>query len=130
MSAAEIAIAVSLGLLVGTLSGLLGVGGGFIMVPGMVVLLGETQHVAQGTSLMVIIPTAIVGTITSARVRSMPWRLIASVGAGGTLGAGLGVYIALHVSDGTLRRIFGILLLFVAARMLFRPRRQPMGEEI
>lgn len=122
MSVADLSIAIALGLTAGTLAGLLGVGGGFLMVPGMVVLLGETQHVAQGTSLMVIIPTAIVGTITSARVRKLPWRLIGLVGLGGALGAGLGVFIALNVSEGALRRMFGILLLFVAVRMVLRPR--------
>lgn len=118
MTAADIAIAVTLGLFAGALAGLLGVGGGFLMVPGMVVLLGTSQHVAQGTSLLVIIPTALVGTFASARKRAMPWGTIRLVGGGGAAGAIGGVLIALNVSEGVLRRIFGALLILVAARML------------
>lgn len=118
MSGADIGVAIALGLLAGALSGLLGVGGGFVMVPGMVILLGQSQHIAQGTSLVVIIPTALVGTFASARLRPLPWRAITLVGVGGAVGAVLGVLIALNISEATLKRIFGVLLIVVAVRMV------------
>jgi hypothetical protein len=62
-SGADTLIAMLIGLFAGVLSGLIGIGGGLIIVPLSVVLLHKSQHVAQGTSLAVIVPAAIVGVL-------------------------------------------------------------------
>lgn len=60
MTAGEIALIIAIGVATGVFSGLMGIGGGLLMVPAMVLLLGYDQHLAEGTSLLVIIPTAAV----------------------------------------------------------------------
>ncbi len=116
-SPAAVAVTVVLGLLVGVLSGLMGVGGGMFMVPGMVLLLGMAQQEAQGVSLAVIVPTAISGAFThyqkgNVSTEIVPWLAIPSV-----LTALLGSYAAHLLPAAVLRQLFGLLLLFVGSRM-------------
>ena len=118
MSGDTIALVVAAGLLVGILSALFGVGGGLLMVPFMVVVLGETQHVAEGTSLLVIAPTAVVGVLIHLRRGYVSFGHAALVGIGGTLGALAGSSLALALDGATLQKIFGVLLLFIGARMV------------
>jgi uncharacterized membrane protein YfcA len=118
VSPETIALVIAAGVLVGILSALFGVGGGLLMVPFMVVVLGETQHVAEGTSLLVVIPTAVVGVLVHLRRGYVSFRLAALVGAGGTLGALAGSSLALALEGETLQKIFGVLLLGIGARMV------------
>lgn len=119
MSAAEVAFAVATGVVAGTYAGLLGVGGGIIMVPALVIVLDQSQQGAQGTSLLVIVVTAAVGTVANARRGALDLRLAALLGAGGVAGAAAGALLALRVLDeGALRRVFGVTLLLLGLRML------------
>lgn len=118
MSAGTIVVAVLLGVGSGVVSGMLGVGGGILMVPGMVLLLGLTQHVAEGTSLLVIIPTAIVGAYTLWRSGYVLLLTAAILGGSGILGALAGSRIALSVPSRTLRILFVVYLLIMGARMV------------
>ena len=113
-----------LGLAAGVLSGLMGVGGGVIMVPAMVLLFGFTQHSAEGTSLLIIIPTAIVGSIRHAKNGYTDWRLGMVLGAGGVIGAWLGASVALTLEADLLQRLFEIFLLLTGVHLLWttRPR--------
>ncbi len=122
MSAGTIVVAVLLGVGSGVVSGMLGVGGGILMVPGMVLLLGLTQHVAEGTSLLVIIPTAIVGAYTLWRSGYVLLLTAAMLGASGILGALAGSHIALSVPSGTLRILFVVYLFVMGARMVLPAR--------
>ena len=115
-----------LGLTAGFLAGLLGIGGGVLMVPAMVLLFGFDQHVAQGTSLLVIIPAAITGSYTHHRNGRLVLRDAAMLAAGGVIGAVIGSVFALSIEDGLLRRLFAVFLLASAVRILW-PRRS-MGE--
>jgi uncharacterized membrane protein YfcA len=115
--------ALAVGLVAGVLSGLLGIGGGVIMVPAMVFLMGLSQHLAQGTSLAVIIPTALSGGITHLRMGNIRLRTAAWLSLGGIAGAVLGALAALAAPDQALRLLFGIYLSFVGSRMLNWPRR-------
>ena len=118
MSVADVAIALGVGLAAGVYAGLLGVGGGILMVPAMVILLGQDQHVAQGTSLLVIIATAFAGTRANVRRGLLERRPALLLGAGGAIGAVAGSLLALEVFDAlVLRRIFGVVLLLIALRM-------------
>ncbi|MBA3740211.1 MAG: sulfite exporter TauE/SafE family protein, partial [Chloroflexi bacterium] len=102
----------------GFLAGLLGIGGGVLMVPAMVLLLGFDQHVAQGTSLMVVIPAALTGSYTHHRNGRLFLRDAAILAAGGVIGAVIGAVFALSIDDDILRRLFAGFLLVIAVRML------------
>jgi len=107
-----------IGLAAGFLAGLLGIGGGVLMVPAMVLLLGFDQHVAQGTSLMVVIPAALTGSYTHHRNGRLFLRDAAILAAGGVIGAVIGAVFALSIDDDILRRLFAGFLLVIAVRML------------
>lgn len=118
---ALVVIGLAIGLVAGLGSGLLGIGGGAIMVPAMVLLLGLSQHVAQGTSLAVIIPTAIAGSITHLRMGNLRFVTAAWLSLGGIVGAIAGALIALAAPDELLRILFGAFLALTGIRML-RPQ--------
>ncbi len=115
----------AVGVAAGFAAGLLGVGGGIVMVPAMVLVLGFDQHVAQGTSLVVIIPAALAGSVTHYRNGRVSLRDAALLAAGGIGGAVVGSISALSVDDTVLRRLFGVFLLVVAAQLVLgRGRRR------
>ena len=111
------ATAIVVGLLVGVLSGTIGVGGGLIFVPFMTVGLGFPQALAQGTSLAAIVPTAAVGGITHIRQGNVAVEAAIWMGVGGVVGAVLGAVVAIHAPGEILARIFGLFLLLSAARI-------------
>lgn len=106
-----------IGLATGIVSGLLGVGGGIIMVPAMVLLLGFPQKLAQGISLAVIIPTAISGAYVHYRQGNIRPRDVALLGLGGVPGALLGAWGAARVDALVLRLTFALLLLVLGYTM-------------
>lgn len=108
------------GVAAGFLAGLLGIGGGILMVPAMVLLFGFDQHVAQGTSLLVIIPAAAAGSWTHYRRGRLDLRVAAFVALGGIAGAVIGTLSALSLDDALLQRLFAVVLFLVAIRMLLR----------
>jgi hypothetical protein len=112
---AELAL---VGLAAGFLAGLLGVGGGIVMVPAMVLLLHFGQHLAQGTSLLVIIPSAFIGSVIHYRSGRLTPRDAVWLAAGGVAGAVIGSVFALSIEDAVLRRLFAILLLVSGLRIL------------
>lgn len=104
------------GLLVGVTSAMFGVGGGIIMVPFMVLALEKTQHVAEGTSLLVVIPTAIAGVVFHRRRNLVQFRHAATMAVGGLAGAYGGALLALDLDGETLQAVFGAFLAVVALR--------------
>ena len=118
----------AIGVAAGFLAGLLGVGGGILLVPAMVLLLGFDQHVAQGTSLVVIVPAAMIGTWTHYRRGTIRPRDALLVAAGGVIGAAIGSLSALSIDDTLLQRGFAVVLLVVAVRMLL-PKRPSADDE-
>ena len=113
----------ALGLGMGTLAGLVGIGGGTLLVPALVLGEGVGQHEAQGISLLVIVPVAIAGVISYAAHGRIDRSSIPATMAGGAAGGFLGALAAHHIHGETLSRIFGAFLLFVAAQMIFRRAR-------
>ena len=126
MSAGTIVLALVLGLAAGVLSGMFGVGGGILFVPTLVAL-GLGQVEASATSLLAIVPTASVGIWRQARYGNLRLRPAVVLGVVSVVGVELGVQIATHVSEGVLRRLFGGLLLLVAAQLVWRNRRSREG---
>jgi uncharacterized protein len=111
-----------LGLAAGVLSALMGVGGGVIMVPAFVLLFGLSQHTAEGTSLLVIVPTALMGAYRHARNGYTRWRTGLLIGVGGAAGGLLGAQIALALPAQTLQQLFAGFLVLTGVRMLLRSR--------
>jgi uncharacterized protein len=110
--------AIAIGLAGGVIAGLLGVGGGVLFVPGLVLFLGLSQHAAEATSLLAIVPVAIVGTITQDRygnVRRADALLIGVLSIAGAVG---GVALANALSGKVLRTAFAVLILLVAAQLV------------
>ena len=122
MTPLEILALLAIGLTAGVLAGLLGIGGGVVMVPAMVLIVGLDQHVAQGTSLLVIIPAAAFGSFTHYRHGRLAIRDAAALALGGVLGAAVGSVTALSLDDQLLRKLFAILILAVAVRLLMTRR--------
>lgn len=114
---------VLIGVATGTLAGLLGVGGGVIMIPAMVLLLGEMNVMAKGTSLAVIIPTSITGTIRNRKTANVDVKAAMVVGLSGIASAVAGGSLAANMSESMSNGLFATLLLIVAAQMIYRERR-------
>ena len=109
---------VIVGFATGTLSGLLGIGGGVVMVPAMVVLFGMFPVIAKGTSVAVIVPTSIMGTIRNRANANVDLQVAAVAGGFGVLSAIAGGTIADDISPSVSNVMFGFLLLFVAGTQL------------
>ncbi|MEQ8625450.1 MAG: sulfite exporter TauE/SafE family protein [Vicingaceae bacterium] len=121
MGAITILILVVIGLMAGVLSGLIGVGGGIIIVPALVYLLGLTQHSAQGTSLALMLPP--IGILAAmnyykAGALNVKYAIIISLAfiIGGYFGSKLSIS---YISEENMKRVFGIILLFVSVKMVF-----------
>lgn len=109
-----------IGLVSGAASGLFGVGGGIVMVPAMLLLLNVPKaHVAVGTSLAVIIPTALMGTWQHQRHGNIDWATAAALAPTAICGGYLGVWLATQMAPDNLKRAFGGLLILVGLKLLF-----------
>ena len=106
-----------IGLFGGLTSGLLGVGGGIIMVPAMNLLAGIPIKTAIGTSLAVIIPTALMGVTEHHRQGNVDWRIAFWIAIAASLGGFLGAKFAGSISPTVLKRSFGVMMVVVGARM-------------
>lgn len=122
MTASTVVAAVLLGMAAGVLSGLFGVGGGILFVP-LLVALGLGQIEAGATSLLAIVPTAAVGIWRQTRYGNMRVQPALVVGVSSIVGVELGVQIATGLPEYVLRRLFGVLLLMVAAQLGWRAHR-------
>jgi uncharacterized protein len=122
MSWVEIVLALLLGFLAGNLAGFFGIGGGLLFVPTLVGL-GLTQLGAEATSLLAIIPTAIVGAGRQWRYGNVRWRVAVVTGVVSIAGVAAGVQIATSLSQDLLRRLFAVLLFVIAAQLAWRARR-------
>ncbi len=111
-----------IGVAAGIVAGLLGVGGGVLFVPALVILLGLDQHQAEATSLLAIVPVAIVGTYTQDRYGNVRRADALLLGVLSVAGAGAGVALANALSGAVLRDAFAALMLIVAAQLVRRVR--------
>tara|TARA_R110000850_G_scaffold16697_1_gene51681 strand:- start:22427 stop:22798 length:372 start_codon:yes stop_codon:yes gene_type:complete len=115
-----IILLIIIGLLAGLFSGLLGVGGGIVMIPLMVFALGFTQHEAQGTSLAVLaVPVTLIAAYSYYNAGHVNWKYAAVIAVTFVVGAYFGSKIAISIDQGMLKKIFGIILIIVALRLIF-----------
>lgn len=119
--------AAAFGVAVGLLSALFGIGGGIVMVPFIVLLLERSQHLAEGTSLLVIVPTAIAGVIAHRKRGYVSFRLAATLGVGGVVGAFFGARLALSIDENVLVKVFAIFLIVMGLRIIWEGRRMMNG---
>jgi len=112
--------AFGIGLLSGFFAGVAGIGGGIVIVPATVLLLGFAQHEAQGTSLLAIILTSIAATIVNRKNRRVRLHDAVVVGGGGVVGSVVSSQIALGVDGRILSALFGVLAVIIASRTLYR----------
>ncbi|OGS35705.1 MAG: permease [Elusimicrobia bacterium RIFOXYD12_FULL_66_9] len=111
---------VFLGLLVGVLSGMIGVGGGIVIVPALIYFYGFSQHMAQGTSTaMLLPPIGILAVYTYYKHGMVDMRAAALICAGFVLGGLFGAQIAVHLPKEALKRGFGVIMLVISLRMIF-----------
>jgi uncharacterized membrane protein YfcA len=120
MSVQTIIILVIVGLLAGMLSGLIGLGGGVIIVPALVYVLGFSQHQAQGTSLgILLLPAGIFAVMNYYKKGFIDVKVVLILFVGFLLGGWLGSSMSLSLPEGTLKKIFAIALILIAGKVLF-----------
>jgi uncharacterized membrane protein YfcA len=119
MTTQTILILITIGLLAGVLSGFVGVGGGIVIVPGLVYMLGFSQHQAQGTSLFILsMPVVILATMNYWKSGNVNWKFGLVIAATFILGGFIGSKLALKISPGLVKFLFGILMAYVSFRLI------------
>jgi len=110
-----------IGLLAGVASGFVGIGGGMIIVPALVFGLGLNQHMAQGTSLaMMIPPIGILAVMSYYKAGQIQLEYAGILALTFVLGAWMGSKWALRINPSVVRLIFGLFMLFAAGRLILR----------
>lgn len=119
MTLQTILLLICIGLTAGILSGLIGIGGGIIIVP-MLLLLGFSQQGAQGTSLAALLPpVTLLAVINYYKEGYVDWRFALMISVFFILGGFLGSKIAISLDQKMLKKIFGVILLLIAGKMIF-----------
>lgn len=119
---AEVVLVLVAGVAAGVLAGLFGIGGGVLFVPVLVLAFGFEQVVAEGTSLVAIVPVVLVGAWRQHRAGLVDWRVAIPVGALSVGGSVLGALAAEHLPERALRLGFALFLCWTASRFLARWR--------
>lgn len=119
MNTSVILILIVIGLAAGVLSGIMGVGGGVVMIPLMMLLLGLNQHQAQGTSLAVLaVPVTFLAAYNYYGQGYVNWKFAAIIAVFFVIGGYFGSNIAVNLSQKTLKRVFGGILFFISIKMI------------
>jgi len=119
MSITTIVSLLIIGLMAGMLSGLVGVGGGIIMVPMLVLLVGFSQHQAQGTSLAVlVIPVTAIAVFNYYKEGYINWKYAAVIAVFFVIGSYFGSKLAIDLDQKMLKKVFSIVLIVIAGKML------------
>jgi uncharacterized membrane protein YfcA len=120
MTTATIIIIILTGLAAGILGGMVGIGGGIIIVPALVYFLAFSQHQAQGTSLaLMLFPVGILGVINYYKKGYVDFRYAGLLAIGFVVGSYLGSKFSLSIPQLTVKKIFAVIMLLVALKMLF-----------
>jgi uncharacterized membrane protein YfcA len=120
MTFTTIVLLIVVGLAAGFLSGLIGIGGGIIIVPALVVFLGFTQKAAQGTSLgILLLPVGILAVLQYYKQGYINVNFVLIVAASFVVGGLFGSKLALSISDEKMKKVFAVILMIIAIKMLF-----------
>ena len=119
MSAINIFLFLLLGLITGILSGLLGIGGAIIIIPSLVIVFSMSQHMAQGTTLALMVPPiGLLAAWTYYKAGHVDFKVAALICLGFFIGGFIGARFVTEIPDLLLRRIFGVVLLLAALKMI------------
>lgn len=120
MSVSMLLILLGIGILTGIMAGMLGIGGAIIMIPALVYFLGFSQQTAQGTSLAVMLPPiGIIAAYNYYKAGHVNIKFALILACAFLIGSYFGSKLALNLPQSALKKIFGVLLILVAAKMLF-----------
>ena len=120
MQTDTVLILLIIGLIAGALGGFVGIGGGLIIVPALVFFLGMTQFQAQGTSLaMMLPPIGILAVMNYAKSDNLNWKYAFILAGAFIVGGYFGSKLSLSLSPLIVKRIFGVLMIFAALKMIF-----------
>ncbi len=126
MDIQTILIIILVGIAAGMLGGLVGVGGGIIIVPALVYFIGVSQKTAQGTSLgLIMLPVGILGVLQYYKQGHVDFRIVGLLAIGFLAGSYFGSKIALSLPQETVKRIFAILMILIAIKLLFFDKKKP-----
>jgi len=119
MSVSTFIILIIIGLLAGILSGLVGIGGGILMIPLLIIFLGLTQHQAQGTALFAMLPPiGILAAINYYKEGLVKWEYAIVIAFTFVIGGYLGSKLSFSLPPQTVKRIFGIIMLLGAIKLI------------
>lgn len=120
MSISTILLLILTGLLAGSLSGFVGVGGGIIMVPALVWLLGYSQHQAQGTSLAVLVlPVVFFAAWNYHKVHPLDLKAVGIIAGAFLIGGFMGSKMALALPADIVKKVFGVMMILAALKLIF-----------
>jgi len=120
MTINEIISILAIGLIAGFLSGSLGIGGAIVVVPSLVFFMGLTMHQAQGTSLtLMTIPVMFVAAYNYYKAGNVNFKYAAIMACTFIVGGFLGSKLALYLPETILRKIFGVVIIFIALKLIF-----------
>jgi uncharacterized membrane protein YfcA len=119
MSIQTILLLTLIGLAAGMLSGMVGIGGGMVIVPALVFLLGLSQHQAQGTSLFILsLPVLLLAVMNYWRTGNVNWRFGLVIASTFVIGAFLGSKLTLRLPEAWFKLIFGLLMAYVSFQLI------------
>jgi uncharacterized membrane protein YfcA len=119
VSVSTFIILIIIGLLAGILSGLVGVGGGILMIPLLIIFLGLTQHEAQGTALFAMLPPiGILAAINYYKEGFVKWEYAIVIAFTFVIGGYLGSKLSLSLPPQTVKRVFGVIMLLGAIKLI------------
>ena len=120
MSITHLIILIVIGIISGLLAGVFGIGGAIIVIPALVFILGLSQHEAQGTSLAFMLPpVGILATWNYWKEGHVNWKIALVLSLTFVIGAYFGSQFSVNISDKMLRKVFGVLLMVMAFKMIF-----------
>lgn len=120
MTVTQLFLLAIIGLMAGIFSGSLGVGGAIVVIPSLIFFMGLSQHQAQGTSLAFMIPpVTLLAVVNYWKQGYVNWKYALILAIMFFAGAYIGSVISVSIPEKILKKIFGALLLFVAAKMIF-----------
>ncbi|QZT36448.1 sulfite exporter TauE/SafE family protein [Halosquirtibacter xylanolyticus] len=120
MAINDIVILGLIGLIAGVVSGALGVGGGIVLIPALALFFGMSQHMAQGTSIAILLPpTGILAAITYHKHGNINWQYAFIIMIVFVLGAWIGAKFSVSIPDKMLKKIFAVYLVLIGIKMFF-----------
>ncbi|SMB91352.1 hypothetical protein SAMN00017405_2284 [Desulfonispora thiosulfatigenes DSM 11270] len=114
----RIALLILIGLVTGLINGLLGIGGGSFLIPMLIFILGIEQHIAHGTSLTIILPTAFTSAVVYYLNSNLDLKLAFNVAIGAMIGAYIGAKLMNKLPSDTLRKVFSVFIIIAGLRMV------------